>query len=146
MEEAASIDHIELASLVWEMQEAFGEYWQKSYLWLSVPVVLDPRLNLTHMELQLKQTFGTDAKKYVSAVRDKIMELFLEYLNVLDKHKRSVETSNCIVQVGEFCSDSFEDWDKHLNAQTRSQVFIELTYLDEGHNPRNDDFCILNGW
>jgi hypothetical protein len=37
LEEEASTDHTELASMVCEMQEAFDEYWQNSYVWLSAP-------------------------------------------------------------------------------------------------------------
>jgi hypothetical protein len=30
-----------------EMQDLFSEYWQNSYLWLSVPVILDPRFKIS---------------------------------------------------------------------------------------------------
>jgi hypothetical protein len=145
LEEEASTNHSELASLVWEMQEAFDEYWQKSYLWLSVPVVLDPRFKLTLIEFRLKQAFGTDASKYVSAVHDTIRELLLEYCSVLDKP--SVETSNSVVQVGGFNRDLWEDWDKYLYEQTRTQALTELkNYLEDGLVPRKDGFDILNWW
>lgn len=122
LEEESSTNHTELAGLVWEMQEAFDEYWQNSYLWLSVPVV-----------------------KYVSAVRDTIRELFLEYCSALDKP--SVETSNSVVQVGGFYRDSLEDWDKYRYEQTRTQALTELkNYLEDGLVPRKDDFDILNWW
>ncbi|CAL4997066.1 unnamed protein product [Urochloa decumbens] len=145
LEDEASTNHTELASLVWEMQEAFDEYWQNSYVWLSVPVVLDPRFKLTLIEFRLKQAFGTDAAKYVSVVRDTIWDLFLEYCSALDKP--SVETSNCVVQTGGFYRDSMEDWDKHLNEQTKTQALTELkSYLEDGLVPRKDDFDILNWW
>ncbi|CAL5010546.1 unnamed protein product [Urochloa decumbens] len=145
LEEEASTNHTELASLVWEMQEAFDEYWQNSYVWLSVPVVLDPRFKLTLIEFRLKQAFGTDAAKYVSVVRDTIWDLFLEHCSALDKP--SVETSNCVVQTGGFYRDSMEDWDKHLNEQTKTQALTELkSYLEDGLVPRKDDFDILNWW
>ncbi|CAL5008076.1 unnamed protein product [Urochloa decumbens] len=145
LEKEASTNHTELASLVWEMQEAFDEYWQNSYVWLSVPVVLDPRFKLTLIEFRLKQAFGTDAAKYVSVVRDTIWDLFLEYCSALDKP--SVETSNCVVQTGGFYRDSMEDWDKHLNEQTKTQALTELkSYLEDGLVPRKDDFDILNWW
>ncbi|XP_022683336.1 zinc finger BED domain-containing protein RICESLEEPER 1-like [Setaria italica] len=70
LQEEASSDHTELANMVWVMQEAFNEYWQSSYLWLSIPVVLDPRFKITFVEFRLKRAFGTDAEKYVSAEAD----------------------------------------------------------------------------
>ncbi|AQK50378.1 Zinc finger BED domain-containing protein DAYSLEEPER [Zea mays] len=63
LQEEASTDLIELANMVWEMQEAFNEYWQNSYLWLSIPVVLDPRFKITFIEFRLKRAFGTNAEK-----------------------------------------------------------------------------------
>ncbi|RLM60460.1 hypothetical protein C2845_PM14G04250 [Panicum miliaceum] len=41
-----------------EMQEAFDEYWQNSYVWLSAPAVLDPRFKIAFIEFCLKQAFG----------------------------------------------------------------------------------------
>ncbi|CAO2168232.1 unnamed protein product [Urochloa humidicola] len=143
LEEEASTNHTELANLVWEMQEALDEYWENSYVWLSVPVVLDPRFKLTLIEFCLKQAFGTDAAKYVSSVRDTIWQLFHEYCNALGKP--SVETSNCVVQAGGLYRDSMEDWDKHLNEQAKTQALTELkSYLEDGLVPRKDDFDILN--
>ncbi|KAL6659402.1 hypothetical protein ACP70R_003442 [Stipagrostis hirtigluma subsp. patula] len=148
LQEEASTDHTELANMVWEMQEAFNEYWQNSYVWLSIPVVLDPRFKITFIEFRLKRAFGTDAAKYVSAIRDTIRELFREYCDLVDKP--GVDTSHREprdVEVDGFDSDSLEDWDEHLNAQTRSQLLTELdNYLEDGLVPRKDDFDILNWW
>ncbi|XP_062191580.1 zinc finger BED domain-containing protein RICESLEEPER 2-like isoform X2 [Phragmites australis] len=148
LQEEASTDHTELANMVWEMQEAFSEYWQNSYMWLSIPVVLDPRFKITFIEFRLKRAFGTDADKYVSAIRDTIRELFHEYCGPVDKP--GVDISNREtrdVELDGFDSDSLEDWDEHLNAQTRSQLLTELdNYLEDGLVPRKDDFDILNWW
>jgi len=144
LEEEASTGHTELASMVWEMQEAFDEYWQNSYVWLSAPAVLDPRFKLAFIEFRLKQAFGTDAAKHVSIIR----ELFLEYCTAVDEP--SVDQSNCDscdVQVSGFYKDSLKDWTEHVSAQTRGQVFTELNnYLEDGVVPRKDDFDILNWW
>ena len=148
LEEQASTDYTELSSMVWEMQKAFDEFWQNSYVWLSVPVVFDPRFKIAFVDFRLKQAFGSKAAKYVSAISCTIHEFFLEYCSSLSKP--SVNTSNCEtpdVQVGGFYSYSLEDWDEHINAQIRSQVSTELTnYLDDGLVPRDDDFDILNWW
>ena len=148
LEEEASTDNTELASMVWEMQEAFDEYWQNSYVWLSAPAVLDPRFKIAFIEFHLKQAFGTDAAKHVSIVRDTIWELLLEYCTAVDEP--SVDQSNCDscdVQVSGFYKDSLKDWTEHVSAQTRGQVLTELNnYLEDGVVPRKDDFDILNWW
>ena len=110
LEEEASTGHTELASMVWKMKEAFDEYWQNSYVWLSAPAVLDPRFKIAFIEFHLKQAFGTDAAKHVSIVRDTIWELLLEYCTAVDEP--SVDQSNCDscdVQVGGFYKDSLKD-------------------------------------
>ncbi|CAO2187209.1 unnamed protein product [Urochloa humidicola] len=148
LQEEASSDHTELANMVWVMQEAFNEYWQNSYVWMSIPVVLDPRFKITFIEFRLKRAFGTDAEKYVSTVRDTIRELFHEYCGSLEKSGVDTSTSEARdVEFDGFDSDSLEDWDEHLNAQTRSQLLTELdNYLEDGLVPRKDDFDILNWW
>ncbi|WVZ94800.1 hypothetical protein U9M48_040650, partial [Paspalum notatum var. saurae] len=148
LQEEASTDHTELANMVWEMQEAFTEYWQNSYVALSIPVVLDPRFKITFIEFRLKRAFGTDAEKYVSAVRDTIRELFQEYCGPLNKSGVDTSTREARdVELDGFDTDSLEDWDEHLNAQTRSQLLTELdNYLEDGLVPRKDDFDILNWW
>uniref|UniRef100_A0A0A9GFL3 HAT C-terminal dimerisation domain-containing protein n=1 Tax=Arundo donax TaxID=35708 RepID=A0A0A9GFL3_ARUDO len=148
LQEEASTDHTELANMVCEMQETFNEYWQNSYVWLSIPVVLDPRFKITFIEFRLKRAFGSDTDKYLSAIRDIVRELFHEYCGPVDKP--GVDTSNREardVKLDGFDSDSLEDWDEHLNAQTRSQLLTELdNYLEDGLVPRKDDFDILNWW
>lgn len=148
LQEEASTDHTELANMVWEMQEAFNEYWQNSYVWLSIPVVLDPRFKITFIEFRLKRAFGTDAEKYVSAIRDTTRELFHEYCGLSDNLGADTSAREARdVELDGFDSDSLEDWDEHLNAQTRNQQLTELdNYLEDGLVPRKDDFDILNWW
>jgi hypothetical protein len=148
LQEEASTEHTDVASMVREMQEAFNEYWQNSYLWLSVPVVLDPRFKITFIEFRLKRAFGADAAKYVNDVTEITRELFHEYCTLMDQS--NIQTSNCQahdVEIYGFDSASLEDWDQHLTAQTRSQLLSELdNYLEDGLVPRKDDFDILNWW
>ena len=61
LEEQASTDYTEISSMVWEMQKAFDEFWQNSYVWLSVPVVFDPRFKIAFVDFRLKQAFGSKA-------------------------------------------------------------------------------------
>ncbi|XP_015651013.1 zinc finger BED domain-containing protein RICESLEEPER 2-like isoform X1 [Oryza sativa Japonica Group] len=147
LQEEASTDHTEVASMVREMQEAFHEYWENSYLWLSIPIVLDPRFKITFIEFRLKRAFGAEAAKYVAAVREIIRELFHEYCGPVDKGVHTSNNEARDVEMDGFDSDSLEDWDQHLSAQSRSQRLSELdNYLEDGLVPRKDDFDILNWW
>ncbi|KAL6659404.1 hypothetical protein ACP70R_003444 [Stipagrostis hirtigluma subsp. patula] len=150
LHEEASTVHTELANMVCEMQEAFNEYWNNSYVWLSVPVVLDPRFKFAFIEFRFRQAYGSDSVKYVSGIRDTIRELFLEYCSSVDKP--AVGSSNririaCDVEVDGFDSDPLEDWDEHLNVQARRKLLRELdNYLEDGLVPREGDFDLLNWW
>lgn len=148
LQEESSAEHTDVASMVGEMKEAFNDYWQNSYLWLSVPVVLDPRFKTTFIEFRLKRAFGTDAPKYVNYVAEITRELFHEYCAPMDQSNG--QTSNCQagdVEIDGFDSDSLEDWDQHLTTQIRNQLLSELdNYLEDGLVPRKDDFDILNWW
>jgi hypothetical protein len=148
LQEEASTDRAALANMVLEMLEAFNEYWKNSYVWLSIPVVLDPRFKITFIEFRLKRAFGTNAEKHVSAIRDTIRELFHEYCGLSDNLGADTSTREAHdVELYGFDSDSLEDWDEHLNAQTRNQQLTELdNYLEDGLVPRKDDFDILNWW
>ncbi|RLN04129.1 zinc finger BED domain-containing protein RICESLEEPER 1-like [Panicum miliaceum] len=66
LEEQAATDYTELSSMVWEMQKAFDEFWQNSYVWLSVPVVFYPRFKIAFIEFRLKRAFGSKIRSQVS--------------------------------------------------------------------------------
>ncbi|KAL5214048.1 hypothetical protein ABZP36_003200 [Zizania latifolia] len=144
LQEEALNDHRDIATMVMVMQEAFYEYWQNSYLWLAIPVVLDPRFKFSFIEFRLKQAFGTDSASYLSIIRETVQELFNEYCKSLN-HVNAV-VSNSLSLVADD-SDSLEDWDQHLHEQASNQLSSELDdYLEDGLVPRKDDFDILNWW
>ncbi|XP_015692327.1 zinc finger BED domain-containing protein RICESLEEPER 1-like isoform X2 [Oryza brachyantha] len=144
LQEEALNDHRDIATMVMMMQEAFNEYWQNSYLWLAIPVVLDPRFKFSFIEFRLKRAFGTDSASYLSVIRETVRELFNEYCNSLNQTIAVVSNSEAF---GADDGDSLEDWDRHLHEQASSQLSSELDdYLEDGLVPRKDDFDILNWW
>jgi hypothetical protein len=144
LQEEASNDSGEIAALTMEMQEAFSEYWQSSYLWLSIPVILDPRFKISFIEFRLKRAFGTKSASYLSDIRETLRELFNEYCNHIDQPNGAASS---ITTFDAEDSDSLEDWDQHLNEQASSKISSELDcYFEDGLVPRKDDFDILNWW
>ncbi|KAE8807759.1 transposase-related protein b-gary [Hordeum vulgare] len=143
LQEEASNGNGEYSRLVMQMQESFHEYWQNSYLSLSIPVVLDPRFKISFIEFRLKRAFGTNSESYLSEIRDTVRELFNEYCNPTDRPSAASNSA----ALGADYNDSLEDWDQHLNEQAGSQISTELDdYLEEGLVPRKDEFDILNWW
>lgn len=144
LQEEASSEHAEISVMVTEMQETFNEYWQNSYLWLCIPVILDPRFKFSFIEFRLKRAFGLQSASYLSDIRETLQELFNEYCSSVDQPNGRVPKSEAF---DIDYSDSFEDWDQHLNEQASRQKSTELdNYLEDGLVPRKDDFDILNWW
>uniref|UniRef100_A0A453D198 BED-type domain-containing protein n=1 Tax=Aegilops tauschii subsp. strangulata TaxID=200361 RepID=A0A453D198_AEGTS len=142
LQEEASNGNGEFSGMVMEMQEAFHGYWQNSYLWLSIPVVLDPRFKIGFIEFRLKRAFGTNSESYLSDIRETVRELFNEYCNPTDLP--STASNSAALDAD---NDLLEDWDQHLNEQASCQISTELDdYLEEGLVPRKDEFDILNWW
>ncbi|XP_066348195.1 zinc finger BED domain-containing protein RICESLEEPER 2-like isoform X1 [Miscanthus floridulus] len=144
LQEEASSEHAEITVMVTEMQETFNEYWQNSYLWFCIPVILDPRFKFSFIEFRLKRAFGLQSASYLSDIHETLQELFNEYCSSVDQPNGRVPKSEAF---DIDYSDSFEDWDQHLNEQASRQKSTELdNYLEDGLVPRKDDFDILNWW
>nr|XP_020151658.1 zinc finger BED domain-containing protein RICESLEEPER 2-like [Aegilops tauschii subsp. strangulata] len=137
LQEEASNENVEIATLVMVMQHAFDEYWQNSYVWLSIPVVLDPRFKMSFIEFRLRQAYGAGSASYLSEIRGAVQELFGEY------YKPMNQPSGAVVSSSADDKDSLEDWDEHVSSQMSSELD---DYLGEGLVPREDDFDILKWW
>nr|XP_020151639.2 zinc finger BED domain-containing protein RICESLEEPER 2 [Aegilops tauschii subsp. strangulata] len=142
LQEEASNDHAEIANLVMEMQEAFDEYWQNSYVWLSIPVVFDPRFKMSFIKFRLQQAYSTDSLGYFSEIHDTVQELFDEYYNATDQLS-GVRLLGSAALDADDDDDPLEDWDDHLNCRMSSELD---DYLGEVLVPRKDDFDILKWW
>ena len=141
LQEEASNDHAEIANLVMEMQEAFDEYWQNSYVWLSIPVVFDPRFKMSFIKFRLQQAYSTDSLGYFSEIHDTVQELFDEYYNATDQLSGVRLLGSAALDADD--DDPLEDWDDHLNCRMSSELD---DYLGEVLVPRKDDFDILKWW
>ncbi|CAL5025308.1 unnamed protein product [Urochloa decumbens] len=144
LQEEASNEHGEISTVVREMQEMFNRYWEDLYLWLCIPVILDPRFKISFIEFRLKRAFGLKSESYLSDIRGTLQELFHEYCSSVDQPNGVATESEAFD--ADF-NDSLDDWDQHLNEQASSQKSTELdNYLEDGLVPRKDDFDILNWW
>jgi hypothetical protein len=141
LQEEASNDHGEVASLVMEMQEVFDEYWQNSYLWLSIPVVFDPRFKMVFMKFRLERAYGADSLGYLSEIHDTVQELFNEYYYRMNQPRVGSVSSDAALDVDD--NDPLDDWDEHLSRQLSSELD---DYLGEVLAPRTEDFDILDWW
>lgn len=141
LQEEASNDHGEIANLVMEMQEAFDEYWQNSYVWLSIPVVFDPRFKMSFIKFRLQQAYSTDSLGYLSEIHETVQELFDEYYNATDQLSGVRLLSSAALDADD--NDPLDDWDDHLNSHMSSELD---DYLGEVLVPRKDDFDILKWW
>ncbi|XP_037479454.1 zinc finger BED domain-containing protein RICESLEEPER 2-like [Triticum dicoccoides] len=141
LQEEASNDHAEIVTLVMEMQEAFDEYWQNSYVWLSIPVVLDPRFKMSFIQFRLQRAYSADSLGYLSEIHDTVQELFDEYYNATEQLSGVRLLRSAALDTAD--NDPLEDWDEHLNCQMSSELD---DYLGEVLVPRKDDFDILKWW
>ncbi|CAD6340983.1 unnamed protein product [Miscanthus lutarioriparius] len=123
LQEEASSEHTEITVMVTEMQETFNEYWQNSYLWLCIPVILDPRFKFSFIEFRLKRALDYSQQA-----------TYLTYA----KHSRNSSMNTAVQWISRM---------GHLNEQASRQKSTELdNYLEDGLVPRKDDFDILNWW
>ena len=132
--------------MVKEMQKKFNKYFTESYLTNCIPVILDPRFKMDHVEFRLKKYFGGNADKYLKEVQEAIEVLFKEYAAKYEDKDAVLAgegTSDDLVVLDD---SAMSDWDEHLK-QKKSKSCNELQkYLEEDFHPRTADFDILNWW
>ncbi|BAT04236.1 Os08g0198400 [Oryza sativa Japonica Group] len=146
LQELPRIKNIERVIKVKNMQEKFDNHWKKWYLWLSIAVVLDPRYKLAFIELRFREAFSQDAGTYISEVRAKFYELYIQYSHVN-------EQSNEILNQGnngsgtQISAPLHKQRTNYTIAQAALEEFKELfEYLGGGLCPQNDSFDILKWW
>ena len=79
LEEQSKSTNDTVTIMVKEMQKKFNKYFTESYLTNCIPVILDPRFKMDHVEFRLKKYFGGNADKYLKEVQEAIEVLFKEY-------------------------------------------------------------------
>jgi len=130
-----------------EMKLKFDQLWRKWYLWLSLAVVLDPRYKIRFL-VCFKEAFGSHAKRYISEVRGKLYELFLQYSCHVDQQNDE--------NFDERTNDLQLDTHGSIPVHDASQNYIEqaahvelgevIRYLEGELIPQNANFDILKWW
>jgi hypothetical protein len=139
----------DLGPMVAAMKVKFNKYWYSSYLNLAIPVLLDPRFKLKHVEFCLKQAFVNDPQPRIDKVEKTFKSLFKEYFSQLNSVNTnfSQEPGQDHAHMATEDDGIFGDWDNHLNEQRHGQVTTELDrYLNDGTISRSDKFDILKWW
>ncbi|XP_015691340.2 zinc finger BED domain-containing protein RICESLEEPER 2-like [Oryza brachyantha] len=134
----------EVAAMVKKMKEKFDKYWLKSYKYLCIPVIFDPRFKFKFVEFCLGQAFGKGAKDRIEKVRKRLNLLFKDYSD--DSNTNSNLQAHHVMAIPE--NDPLADWVYHITEELNDQIDTELdVYLKE--KPIHEfgrDFDILNWW
>jgi hypothetical protein len=145
LDEQAKSDNGTIRIMVNEMKKKFHMYFMESYLTNCIPVILDPRFKMQHVEFRLKQYFGVDADKHIQEVRTAIEALFTEYaaefednVDILSQERNGQEVA--------LADSALSDWDEHVKLKKAKNRDELQRYLDEDFHPRTPDFDILKWW
>ncbi|KAF0897823.1 hypothetical protein E2562_000527 [Oryza meyeriana var. granulata] len=148
LQESSTVANIDHVLDLKNMQTQFDKNWREWYLWLSIAVVLDPRYKIRFLELRFTQGFGHDASIYISEVRGKVYELFIQYS--FHVNEQSVDMLNEIIRdlhLDAYGCESLYDMSQSYNAQEGHDEFKELNeYLGAELCTQNEDFDILKWW
>ncbi|KAL6634300.1 hypothetical protein ACP70R_026971 [Stipagrostis hirtigluma subsp. patula] len=146
-EETSEVDN-DVRKVINEMKKKFNKYWKKSYISLSIPVVLDPRFKFMFIKFRFEQSYGADAGKWLKRVRKVLRGLFDEYSSQFDDS--NVDST----QDGRLGSDQeadmeeddpFADWYEHLSKNSRVTTELDR-YLNDNPIRQSEGFDILKWW
>uniref|UniRef100_A0ACD5WLU8 Uncharacterized protein n=1 Tax=Avena sativa TaxID=4498 RepID=A0ACD5WLU8_AVESA len=133
-----------IRSMVNEMKKKFQKYFMESYLTNCIPVILDPRFKMEHVEFRLKQYFGVDAHKHIQKVKIAMKTLFIEYAAEIEDNVDFLSQEPNGEKV--VADTVLSDWDEHVKVKKVGSRNELQRYLDEDFHPRTIDFDILNWW
>nr|ABA97719.1 hypothetical protein LOC_Os12g25520 [Oryza sativa Japonica Group] len=115
----------EVGSMAKKMKDKFDKYWLKSYKYLCIPVIFDPRFKFMVVEFRLGQAFGENAKERIDKITKRLNMLFKEYLYKLkDSNANSLRQAEHVMAISE--NDPIADWVQHITKQLTEQVDTEL--------------------
>ncbi|KAL6634299.1 hypothetical protein ACP70R_026970 [Stipagrostis hirtigluma subsp. patula] len=146
-EETSEVDN-DVRKVINDMKKKFNKYWKKSYISLSIPVVLDPRFKFMFIKFRFEQSYGADAGKWLKRVRKVLTGLFHEYSSQFDDS--NVDST----QDGRLGSDQeadmeeddpFADWYEHLSKNSRVTTELDR-YLNDNPIRQSEGFDILKWW
>uniref|UniRef100_A0ACD5VDA3 Uncharacterized protein n=2 Tax=Avena sativa TaxID=4498 RepID=A0ACD5VDA3_AVESA len=145
LDKQAKSDSATIRIIVKEMENKFHKYFMESYLTNCIPVILDPRFKMEHVEFRLTTYFGVDAPKHIQEVMTAINALCTEYAAELEGVvDLSTQERN---EEGVVLADSaLSDWDEHVKLKKANNRNELQRYLEEDFHPRTADFDILKWW
>jgi hypothetical protein len=145
LDEQAKSENGTVRIMVKEMKTKFHKYFMESYLSNCIPVVLDPRFKMEHVEFRLKQYFGVNAGKHIQEVKTAMEVLFTEYTAEFEENMEILSQEGSGEEVA-LADSSLSDWQAHIKlkvARCRNEL---QQYVEEGFHPCTPDFNILKWW
>ncbi|GJV85813.1 zinc finger BED domain-containing protein RICESLEEPER 2-like protein [Tanacetum coccineum] len=134
-----------------QMIEKFNEYWGDIHELMGVAAVFDPRNKMEMIKFYFELIYPGDSEARVLEIEDLCKELVNEYQSKTSQSAYGVQDN-----IGSSSTSSMEvdenlsAWEKHIlsqNSVPQSAVKMEFErYLDEGLEPRSQDFDILLWW
>lgn len=130
------------------MKKKFRKYWNKSYVTLCIPVVLDPRYKLKFIGFIFNESFPENAERKLAKVEGLFRWLFASYSSNLENENiASTQVGRVNQEVHMIENDPWAAWDQQLTIDLEAQVSTEIdTYLNEIPISRSSEFDILKWW
>ncbi|KAL0282765.1 UNVERIFIED_CONTAM: Zinc finger BED domain-containing protein RICESLEEPER 1 [Sesamum angustifolium] len=137
-------DYDYVRRMVSRMKQKFEKYWDECCLVLAIAVVFYPRFKMNLVEYFYSRIYGTEAHLYIQRVRDKLVNLFIDYGGSC---AISVNESNVISSSGVETRASLRDFDRwcYESRVSKNQKSELESYLEEARFPR-ETFNILDWW
>ncbi|GJX81683.1 zinc finger BED domain-containing protein RICESLEEPER 2-like protein [Tanacetum coccineum] len=140
-----------VSNMASQMIEKFNEYWGDIHELMGVAAVFDPRNKMEMIKFYFELIYPGDSEARVLEIEDLCKELVNEYQSKTSQSAYGVQDN-----IGSSSTSSMEvdenlsAWEKHIlsqNSVPQSAVKMEFErYLDEGLEPRSQDFDILLWW
>lgn len=145
----------DVADVLREGIQRLDEAIKASYLVWSIPVVLDPRYKLWHIDSLFKISFGSKAGSYTSNVIKKIKEIYIDYIQT--NGGANGGDSDGVIVVATDSADLLEQQARMEHFPSQHGLSLELynyrqaekeldRYLDDPRVLTSEGFDILDWW
>nr|KAJ0213884.1 hypothetical protein LSAT_V11C400220640 [Lactuca sativa] len=153
-EEIKSSDKF-MKNMAGQMYAKFSKYWSEYSPILAMVAVLDPRYKMQYVEFTYKKLYGSNFREHSDSVREKLHDLFSEYVTRLPYKTSTISTSDSCKSVNKkndtMLSKSTREMlqeftvyeTKEFALSQKSQLEI---YLDEPRSDITEDINVLSFW
>lgn len=115
-EEMKSSDKF-MKNMAGQMYAKFSKYWSEYSPILAMAAVLDPRYKMQYVEFTYKKLYGSNFREHSDRVREKLHDLFSEYVTRLPYKTSTISTSDS-------CKSVNKKNDTMLSKSTREMLQV----------------------